>query len=59
MKWRNISEEEIVLVLTQPDSKEAKIKDRCNAYKEINGRNIKVTYEESEEEIYVITAVVR
>jgi hypothetical protein len=59
MKWRNISEEEVISVLTQPDNKEPTIKDRFNAYKEIGGRKIKVTYMESVEEIYVITALTK
>ncbi len=59
MKWRNISEEEVISVLTQPDNKEPTKKDRFNAYKEIGGRKIKVTYMESVEEIYVITALTK
>ena len=42
-----------------PDKKESTINNRYNAYKEISGRIIKVTYKESKEEIYVITAVIK
>ena len=46
-------------VLTQPDNKESSSNNRMNAYKEINGKIIKVTFKETKEEIYVITAVIK
>ena len=59
MKWRNISENEVISVIMKPDNKEPTINDQFNAYKEIGGRKIKVTYVESVEEIYVITALTK
>ena len=59
MKWRKISEEEVISVLTQPDNKESTSNNRMNAYKKINGEIIKVTFNETKEEIYVITAVIK
>lgn len=59
MKWRKISEEEVILVISQPDFREPEINNRVNAFKKISDRNIKVTYTESETEIYVITTVVK
>ena len=59
MKWRKISDEEVISVLLFPDYKESAIKGRLNAFKIIEGRTIKVTYKESDDGIYVITAVVK
>ena len=59
MKWRKISEEEVISVLTKPDNKELTVNGRLNAIKENNGKNIKVTYKETDEEMYVITAVIK
>ena len=59
MKWRKISEDEVISVLMQPDNKEPAIRERFNAYKEVGGRKIKVTYMESEEEIYLLLLYLR
>lgn len=57
MKWRKISEDEVRLVLSNPDKREESIKGRINVYKAIGMRYIKVTYKEFPEEILVISAV--
>jgi hypothetical protein len=44
MKWRKISEAEIELSVTDPDKVEPSEKNRFNAYKNIEGRLLKVTY---------------
>ena len=59
MKWRKISEEEVMSVIIEPDYVESTIKNRSNAFKKISGRTIKVTYNEANDEIYVITAVIK
>ena len=59
MKWRKISDEEVTSVVLSPDYKESTIKSRFNAFKKIADRTIKVNYKESDDEIYVITAVVK
>lgn len=59
MKWRKISDEEVTSVLLSADYKEPAVKGRFNAFKIIGGRTIKVTYKESDDGIYVITAVVK
>lgn len=59
MKWRSISDEEATSVLLSPDYKELTNNGRFNAFKNIGGRTIKVTYSESDDEIYVITAVIK
>ncbi len=57
MKWRKISEDEITLVLSNPDKTEKSIKGRTNVYKIIGTRHIKVTYREFSNEILIISAV--
>ena len=59
MKWRDISEEEVKLTLTDFDKIEDSIKGRKNAYKQFPTRLIKVTFIEEAEKIIVITAMVR
>lgn len=57
MKWRKISEEEVLSVINEPESSEASIKGRINLYKRIGQRYLKITYKEFPEEILVISAV--
>lgn len=57
MKWRRISEEEVIQVLQHPDVLENSIKGRINAYKAIGERYLKVTFKEFSEEILVISVV--
>jgi len=57
MKWRKISEEEVLLTLEDPDRIEESIKGRLNAYKKIGQRLIKITYKEIPGEIVIISAV--
>lgn len=59
MKWRRISKEEIIAAILQPDKKEFSFKRRINVYKETSGKILKVTYRESKENIFVITAVLK
>ena len=59
MKWRGISEAEVILTLENPEKIEDTIKGRKNAYRLIEGRFIKVTYKIFSEEILVISAVVK
>ena len=59
MKWRGISEAEVILTLENPEKIEDTIKGRKNAYRLIEGRFIKVTYKIFPEEILVISAVVK
>jgi hypothetical protein len=57
MKWRRISEEEVFLVLKNPDIIEEPTKGRSNAFKLIGKRYLKVTYKKVSEEILVISVV--
>jgi hypothetical protein len=59
MKWREVSEEEVKLTLTDFDKIEDSIKGRKNAYKQFPTRLIKVTFIEEAGKIIVITAMVR
>lgn len=57
MKWRNISKEEVEAVLTSPDKRELTEHGRINAFKQIGARYLKVTYNESSDELLIISAV--
>jgi hypothetical protein len=59
MKYREISEEEVKLTLTDFDKIEDSIKGRKNAYKQFPTRLIKVTFIEEAGKTIVITAMVR
>lgn len=59
MKWRDISEEEVKLALTDFDKIEDSIKGRKAVYKQFPTRVIKVTFIEKKGKIIVITAVIR
>ena len=59
MKWRKISEAEVMMTLENPERTEDTIKGRKNAYRLIGDRFIKVTYKIYPQEILVISAVVK
>jgi hypothetical protein len=59
MKWRKIEMEEIREVVTSPESIEDSKYGRKNAYKEIGGRLLKVTYKQDEEKLVIITAMIK
>lgn len=57
MKWRKITEDEVLSVINEPDKDEQSIKGRINLYKRIGQRYLKVTYKEFSEEILIISVV--
>ena len=57
MKWRHVSESEVKSVLDAPDHVERSVDDRCNAYKLVGERFLKVTYVDEEGDIVVITVI--
>ena len=59
MKWRKISEDDIGEVIKNPDYFEYSVYGRINAFKMIQGRLLKITYKAEENEIIVITAMVK
>jgi hypothetical protein len=59
MKWRKISEDDIGEVVKKPDYFEYSVQGRINAFKMIQGRLLKITYKVEDNEIIVITAMVK
>ena len=57
MKWRKISEEEIISTLSDPDEIQPLEDGKEHVYKTLEGRYIRVTRRELESEIVVITVV--
>ena len=57
MKWRRVSEEEVLSVLNNPDRLEETIGERKNAYKLLGNRSLKVTYKDEKSETVVITVI--
>ena len=59
MRWREITEEEVKLTLSEYDKIEDSVKGRRSAFKKINTRLIKVTFRKEDNKITVITALER
>jgi hypothetical protein len=59
MKERVVTEEEVNFVLNRADYIENDVKDRKNAYKHMNGRFIRVTFKEENDNIFIITVTIR
>ena len=57
MKWRRVSETEVLAVLNDPDRVEDSIDNRFNAYKSLGGRLLKVTYAGEQDDVVVITVI--
>jgi hypothetical protein len=57
MKWRRVSEVEVLTVLDKPDRIEGSIESRRNAYKLVSDRLLKVTYAVQDGDIVVITVI--
>jgi hypothetical protein len=57
MKWRKISEEDVLDALNRPERIEQSIRGRVNVYKAVGAKHLKVTYREFSEEILVISAM--
>jgi hypothetical protein len=59
MKWRKIDEQEVREAVSNPERMEGTIKGRKNAFKMIGGRLLKVTYRRKNDDVIVITTVVK
>ncbi len=59
MKWRSVSESEVLEVIQHADKVEDTVKGRKNAFKMVGGRLLKVTYLPGAEELTVITTIVK
>ena len=57
MKWRKISEEEVMLVLSDPEKTEESIFGRTNMYRTIGQRYVKVTFKTFSDETLIISVV--
>lgn len=57
MKWRRVSEAEVLSVLDAPDRVEQSIDERSNAYKLIGDRLLKVTCVDEKGDSVVITVI--
>jgi hypothetical protein len=57
MKWRRISEAEVLRVLNAADRVEQSIGDRRNAYNLVGNRLLKATYVEEEGDVVVVTVM--
>lgn len=59
MKWRKISENEVKLVINEPDSVADTAKGRKNAFKIVGDRSLRITYKPEGRTLTVITALVK
>jgi len=59
MKWRKITENDVKLVIDDPDTTVDTIRDRKNAFKIIDGRKLKITYKPEDGWLTIITAMVK
>jgi len=59
MKWRLITEDDINLTINNPDRLDDTIQGRKNAFKNLEDRTLKVTYKHNDQDIIVITAMVK
>jgi hypothetical protein len=57
MRWRRVSEAEVLSVLDAPARTEQSIDRRSNAYKLVGDRLLKVTYVDEEVDVVVITVI--
>ena len=57
MKWRRVSEAEVLSVLDIPDRTEQSLEERTNAYKRVGDRWLKVTYKDQAGNVVVITVI--
>ena len=57
MKWRRVSEAEVVSMLDAPDRVEQSMDGRINAYKSLGDRLLKATYIEEKGDIVLITVI--
>ena len=57
MKWRKITEKEVRWVIDKPDILVDTVKGRKNAFKDIKGRQLKITYKPEDGILTVITAI--
>jgi len=57
VKWRDIGEDEVKEAVISPARIESSRGERKNAYKQIGGKRLKVTFMEESGRIVIITAI--
>ena len=57
MKWRRVSEADVLSVLDAPERVDESIHERKNAYRTVGDRLLKVTYVDEAGDIVVITVM--
>lgn len=57
MKWRRVSEAEVVRVIEAPDRVEPSKDGRINAFRTLGNRLLKATFIEDQPDIVVITVI--
>lgn len=55
MRLYDISRHDVVQVLEKPDRYEPSIKGRTNAWRDVGGRQLRVTYIEEERQFVIVT----
>jgi hypothetical protein len=59
MKWRKITEEEIIGVINNPAEETSSVKDRINLWGEPGPGRLKVTVKRDDSDVIVVTALRR
>jgi MoaA/NifB/PqqE/SkfB family radical SAM enzyme len=54
-----ITEDDVKLTINSPDRVEDTIRGRKNVYKMLEGRTLKITYTQKDQDLVVITAMVK
>jgi len=57
MRWRRIPKTEVATAIASPDFEEPASENRRNVWTKLSDKYLRVTYEESEEIILIVTAV--
>ena len=59
MKWRKLSENDVLSAVKEPDDIENTIKGRKNAFKNFEKGVLRVTYKKDGDQVVIITALVK
>ena len=57
MKWRNISEDEVLRVVAEPAEDSPSVKERINIWENESRRGLKITISREKDLITIVTAV--
>jgi hypothetical protein len=59
IRWREITEDEIIEVINNPERVEDAMHGKKNAFRKIGDRLLKVTYKHKDQKLVIITAVIK